>query len=555
MSPHTQQKRKQLGAYYTPIDLSQVLTDWAIRSPNDKVLEPSFGGCGFLEACVETFRTMGCEEPAKSLHGADIDVKAFDFLSEKLGQLVDVKSGYFKKKDFLKLKPKSFSGTDFDVVIGNPPYVSLHNMSKAQRDSCFNVLEKSSYADGTIGRNASLWAYFLIHTLDFIKDGGRVAWVLPSSLLHADYANAVMKIHKRHFSSLKVIKIYERFFQGSGADEVSVILIAEGFSKHPRSTPSSVAFAVANDVAGLKQAVETAPTINKHENYRYYLIERKALTDYQFLSNGHLGNQLGNIAKVLIGMVTGDNKTFIIDRQKKSALGLDDHMLKPVISKFSHLSGFLHTKNKHEKLIEENKKCLLISPDSIIKRYTPIRKYLASVSKSERKKNRTFPKRANWFEPDDKLYPDAFLSYMIHKGPRLVINSANINCTNSVHRVYFTQKFTYREKKAIAMSLYSSFSQLSAELEGRSYGSGVLKLEPTPAKKIRFLISDKIVEELNRNHEKINHLVTKGDLCKARTLIDHCICEAEGLELNSFVRFGHAIEQLRNERYKGLRTT
>ena len=53
--------RRILGAYYTPERLSQLLTDWAIRHVDDTVLEPSFGGCGFLA----TARDNGYEaEPA-----------------------------------------------------------------------------------------------------------------------------------------------------------------------------------------------------------------------------------------------------------------------------------------------------------------------------------------------------------------------------------------------------------------------------------------------------------------------------------------------------------
>jgi len=553
MSPHTQEKRKKLGAYYTPVDLSQVLTDWAIRSETDTVLEPSFGGCGFLEASVKSLEKVGSETPATSIYGADIDKKAFDFLSEKLGQLIDINNEHFKKKDFLKLKPTSFGNTYFDAVIGNPPYVSLHNMDDKQRKSCFDILDKSPFVHGTIGRNASLWAYFLIHTLQFISEGGRVAWVLPSSLLHADYARAVIDMHKSHFQSIKIVKLYERFFQQSGADEVSVILAADGFSTEVREVPSQIEYLTADNIQELQTTLEAPPqNLTNCDNYKYRLIDPQVLASYENLSNSESGCQLGDIAKVIIGMVTGDNKTFIIDEKKRQEIGLSNEILKPVISKFGQLSGFTHDMRKHRRLVSENHRCLLISPTDLKERNTPIRTYLSRVSKNNRKTNRTFPKRPLWFSPDDKLYPDAFLSYMIHKGPRLVLNSAKINCTNSIHKVFFTEKLSFNQKRAIAVSLYSSFSQLSAELEGRAYGSGVLKLEPTPAKKIKFLISERITQALNQNYRRINSLFMAGKLNDARILIDNCICDAENLSPHTFSEMACAIEQLRLERYKGL---
>lgn len=552
MSPHTQNIRKQLGAYYTPIDLSQVLSDWAIRSTTDKVLEPSFGGCGFLEACVESFKKVGNDTPENYLYGADIDVRAFDFLSDKLGSLIDVQRGNFKRKDFLKIKPKSFGKELFEVIIGNPPYVSLHNMDEKQRKSCFDILEGSSFAGKTIGRNASLWAYFLIHTMDFIAEDGRVAWVLPSSLLHANYAQAVLDMHKKHFREIKVIKLYERFFQESGADEVSVILIADGFTRKERSTPTPISYNVSEDIVGLEQAMYSQGTVIDNDNYKYHLLGDEVLQQYEHLSDSKICSSFGDVAKVLIGMVTGDNKTFIVNQQTKDKLNLEDKDLKPVISKFSQLTGFTHDMRKHKKLTEKNQRCLLVNPTNLDERHTPVRSYLATVPKLARKTNKTFPKRPNWFSPDDKLYPDAFLSYMIHKGPRLVINSAGVNCTNSIHRVFFTEKLSFKQKRAIAISLYSSFSQLSAELEGRSYGSGVLKLEPTPAKKIQFLLSDGIVEALNNNFSHINNLLLKNESSKAKVLIDSIICKSENLDINVFQSMSLAINQLRKERYQGL---
>lgn len=39
------------------------------------------------------------------------------------------------------VKPDDFSVDKFDVVIGNPPYVSMHNMKLEQRQSCEKILK------------------------------------------------------------------------------------------------------------------------------------------------------------------------------------------------------------------------------------------------------------------------------------------------------------------------------------------------------------------------------------------------------------------------------
>ena len=52
------------------------------------------------------------------------------------------------------------------------------------------------------------------------------------------------------------------------------------------------------------------------------------------------------------------------------------------------------------------------------------------------------------------------------------------------------------------MSFHSTLSFLSAELEGRSYGGGVLKLEPTEAERVRIIKPDALSEEALRTSWK-----------------------------------------------------
>lgn len=553
MKPHSKFERKALGAYYTPNSLSQVLCDWAIRAPTELILEPSFGGCGFLETSVITLRSKGCKNPESHLFGADIDKKAFDFLFEKLGRISDI-NNRFVCSDFIQTELGTFGHNLFDVAIGNPPYVSMHNMAEQQRESCTKILRASPFADNTLGINASLWAFFLLHTLSFLKNGARTAWVLPSSALHADYAKSLINIYERHFQRVKIIKLNQRFFQSLGADEVSVILLADSFNKESHTTVRAK-YAIADDLESLKEIISNSNCSSKvfSDNYKHTLISDTVLKNFCLFGDNKSTQKLGDISKIVIGMVTGDNKTFIKNKMELENLNIDNSMLKPVIGRFSQLKGLIHTLQRHEKLVNENSKCLLVCPADISEKHSSIRRYLATVSRQKRIKNRTFVKRQFWYYPDDGRYPEAFLSYMLDKGPRLVINASNINCTNSVHRVFFTHKFTHEEKKAIAVSFLSSYSQLSAEIVGRSYGSGVLKLEPTAAKGISIFTSRKVLQELSTISSKIDSMLRGGLLSEAQAIIDEAICRAEGIPRQVFSEFAIGAEEMRKDRYKGLR--
>lgn len=551
MNKHSKPHRKALGAYYTPINLSKVLCEWAVRSASDLILEPSFGGCGFLEASVERLSGLGSANPISQICGVDIDPAAFDFLSEKLGDFTNLKK-QFLYNDFIQVSSDEFNSELFDVVLGNPPYVSLHNMSKEQKISCFELLRNSEFAKGTIGRNASLWAFFLLHSLSFLKCGGRCAWVLPSSLLHADYASAVLNVFKKHFSLIKIIKLNDRFFQGEDADEISVILFADGFSKVSKP-PSNIGFSTAqgaNELDLLCRDITLDSIINS--NYKVSLVPKNTLYEYEKLCSSGSTQSLGELSKIVIGMVTGDNKTFVLDRKSVLKNNLQEIDLKPVVGRFSLLRGLIHNKKRHNRAQAENHKAYLVCPETLGVKNSFIRKYLAKVPKDNRKNNRTFAKREHWYYPDDARSPDAFLTYMIHKLPRLVINNSNINCTNSIHRVFFNEEVSQRRRKAIAISMLSSFSQLSAEIEGRAYGSGVLKLEPSAAKKIQVLITLELEEILNAYETKLDRMISQGSIDEAQTLVDQLLADSLKISHQTMLLFSKAVVLLREERYRGL---
>ncbi|TVT32698.1 N-6 DNA methylase [Marinobacter vinifirmus] len=554
MNVHSDKRRKELGAYYTPDGLSQVLADWAIRSSENQVLEPSFGGCGFLEASVGRLKALKARNPVANLYGADVDPEAFKYLSRKLGNLSSIE-GKFLLKDFLAVKAEDFNCNNFDVALGNPPYVSYHNMGQAQRASCFEIFNTSSVPKKFPGRHASLWAFFVLHALSFLREEARAAWVLPSSLLHADYAREVTETYKKHFKTIQIIKLNQRLFQASGADELSVILLADGFSKNEISE-NYTQYSVAKNIDELKLSIEgfsfDETRNSSGSNYKHSIISKRAFYEYKKMEASSRTKLMGQVSDVLIGMVTGKNNSFVIDKNTSIDHCLEDGDLRPVVSKFSDMFGLVHTKKRHEKLVENGARALLVCPADITVRGSRVRQYLAMISRDDRVKNKTFKKRRFWFYPDDERYPDAFLSYMTDKGPKLIVNSAKVNCTNSIHRVFFHDIYRNYNRRGIATSMLSSYTQLSAELSGRSYGSGVLKLEPSAAKNVSLFFSKNCIDSLAEISAKIDRMLIIGKYEEARRLVDEAICESEGLSIDTFDAFFVAVNKLRNDRYEGL---
>ena len=518
--------KRQLGAYFTPPEVTEALCEWAIKLGTDDILEPSFGGCGFLEAAWSRLQKLEAINPKDSLFGCDIDPSAFLHLKQKLG--VELPSKNYFLSDFLTLTPEAFGRSSFSVIVGNPPYVAHQNISKAQRGLAKAITEAANIS-GMNGR-ASLWGYFVLHSLQFLRIGGRLAYVLPRSFLDANYSVPIRKVISNSFRRSIAILVKDRLFLHEGTEERSVILLADERLSDEKSTESQGLYiAEVGDSAHLSKVISqwerNEPVGLRYEARAGYVVMPGSVQSaYTQLCRRPTCFSLGDFISVKIGVVTGANKFFVMEHSRASKWKIPEKDLHPIVSKFSHLSGADFSQTDYQKNKANGLATLLLHPLSLKKRCTPTRNYLATLPRELRSGNATFKKRKLWYQPDDGRTPDAFLSYMHHDGPRMCLNASEANCTNTIHRAYFLEPLPLYKKRLIVLSLMSTFSQLSAELEGRSYGSGVLKIEPSEAARIKLTLPTHLDRsEINDAFNKVNKLLRSNQDGKAKDLVDQLL--------------------------------
>lgn len=518
-SKRTITTKKRHGVFYTPDPASRLLAKWAIRSANDLVLEPSFGGCGFLQAAKDRLTALTVTTPEQQLYGCDIDPHAFEVLTSLLEGVPDPE--HFREQDFLTMTSASLPLEGVETVIGNPPYVSWHNMLPAQRRAA-----KAIDPRGVLSGNASLWSYFVLHSLSFLRIGGRMAWILPGSFLYADYSPALRRILEQKFARSIAILLEQRLFRSEGTEESSVILLCEGFRSeirenlHLTSVQSLVDLATVIDGWSLGQ--QTGALWEQQASR--ILAPQQALELYAKLELHPQKKRLGDLAKIKIGSVTGDNKFFVLNQAKVQQLGLPSEVLQPIVARFVHCKGLRVTSTDLTDIAAQGQRCLLLTTSQENAQNKAVHSYLQTYNKEHIPLNRTFSKRRLWYQIEDKLVPDAFFSCVRSQGPVLIINEAQTTCTNTIYRVWFQQDLPVAVHLQVAVSLQSTFSLFSAEIEGRTFGTGSLKLEPSEASRLAILLPAADVDASVAFNKMDCHL-RKGEADEARQVADQFLLE------------------------------
>lgn len=177
--------RKQRGAWYTPDDLVRRVVDAAVTpefvqrcllaSTTIRILDPACGDGRFLVAAAERIAALGGR--ARAL-GVDIDRNAVDEARKALAQATAVASSEVVHADALSMDWASIdepSDGSFDLVIGNPPFLSQMAATTTRGGS--SSRGGGPYADAAVE--------FVALSAEVVSNSGRVAFVLPQSVLSA----------------------------------------------------------------------------------------------------------------------------------------------------------------------------------------------------------------------------------------------------------------------------------------------------------------------------------------------------------------------------------
>ena len=470
----TAELRKARGAFFTPEPLARYVTDWAIRSTADKVLEPSCGEAAFLLAAVDRLAALHDAQPGAAqphLDGVELHASsaaAARDLLRSAGVDADVRVG-----DLFTFDPTGI----YDVVLGNPPYVRYQDFSGEAR---LRSRQAALRAGVPLSNLASSWAAFTVHAALFLRRGGRLGLVLPAELLTVNYAAPIRRFLLERFRCVDLVLFEERVFPE--VQEEVVLLLAEGYDEGPTDHFRVVQ---SRDAQGLRRTLASRSWKPESLDAKWTpsLMSAEALSSYTRLTRGEAFTGLQAWGETTLGMVTGNNQYFTLTPDDVTRLGLEPSDVMPLSPPGSrHLRTLTLTPGALAELGRDGAATWLFRPSDGPS--SAAWEYISAGETSGVHKAYKCRVRPTWWRVPLVPPADLLLTYMNADTPRLCTNRAGVHHLNSVHGVYLRPESRRLGMDYLPLATINSITLVGAETVGRAYGGGMLKIEPREADRL-----------------------------------------------------------------------
>lgn len=506
---------KLRGGYYTPIEISRFICEWAIEKETDKILEPSCGDGAFIEASVRRLQEL-CSGVDVKQHILGIElIEEEAKKAEKHGAEI-INNDFFEYyQKFIKNKKK------YDVVVGNPPFIRYQNIDEKSREIAFTFMKEIGLHPTKL---TNMWLPFLILSSLALKDNGKLGMVIPAELFQVDYAGETRQFLSTYFEKLTIVTFRTLVFEE--IQQEVVLLLGE-----MKSNDKGIQVLELN---GLEDLINTGITTikkgeikeldhTKEKWVKYYLTNAEIKLMRKIQTESAIKTTT-DLFEVNVGLVSGENNFFLMNKDTVDTYGLNNSV-KKVIGRSEQLKGIILGDADFDTLVENKKKVFIFMPEKepLSKLNKAERKYIKYGEKHEFNKGYKCRIRKLWYCIPQSWEPDGFVIRQANRFPRIVLNNANAVSTDTVHKVKFLPGV---DRKQVAGAFLNSFTLAQAEITGRSYGGGVLTFEPGEIRKL--MIPMNCAEKLDIN--KIDCLMRDNKIEEVLSYTDEILLH-EGLGL------------------------
>jgi len=532
-------RQKLRGGYYTPLDLAQFLARWVQGIGPKTILEPSCGDGVFFEALAQSGVFAGT-----SILGFELE-KSEAKKAVARAESAGLANTTVYPEDFLRwaLNRIAAREQDIDAVVGNPPFVRYQYLPaqfQGIAEQVFKVL------DLKFTKHTNAWVPFILASIKLLRPGGRLAMVVPAEIIHVTHAQSLRSYMGVECRKVTIIDPEELWFEGTL--QGAVIMLAEK-KKSPGEDVEGLGIYPVRGRSFIDSSPETifnAPKALNGETVKGKWT--RALLDgetRQLLSELRQHKQIRrfkDIASVDVGIVTGANKFFLVPNDVVKQFGLEK-WAHPMFGRSEHCPGIIYDKKQHRANQESGKPTNFLWFTEPLNNMSPTARAYVKLGENEKLHERYKCRiRSPWYTVPSVYSCEIGMLKRSHHAPRLILNSLGAFTTDTAYRV---RSIKVEAKRLVALFL-NPLTALSAELEGRHYGGGVLELVPSEIERLLIPLPDSCPNSISQ----LDNLVRTVGMDEVLSLHGRAVLGAIGLSGNQIDLLLAAWKFLRDRRHR-----
>ena len=331
---------KQSGFVETPAPIARELVRWAVKRPDDMVLDLGAGQGVFLMEAARRLQELGAtpQNLGSGVLGIEKDLVRY-------AQAVSALQASYPA-EFTGIQHGDLFDSRFPVVsalVGNPPYVRRASLDDV--DAIHDRIVHQDLLLGTIPRLADLYAYFIVYAERFLAPGGRLAVIISSSWLDTRSGAFLKQFLLTRFQLHAVVACEARLFQDALVK--SVLLLAE---KRPPTQGHALKFVRLRQFReGILSEVDEA--VEQVSGAKFHAVEQKALREdvpwsiYLRTPSAYArvrtrtSTLLGKLVESRIGIQPLARDFYILSAERARAEGLSARHLQPIAYSPRNVAG------------------------------------------------------------------------------------------------------------------------------------------------------------------------------------------------------------------------
>ncbi|RUR24240.1 class I SAM-dependent methyltransferase [Legionella qingyii] len=459
---------KLRGGFYTPAPIAEFILQWGINGSREfDILEPSCGDGIFLE-----------QLKFLNLKYNSITAIEFDELEAKKANNIELKNKQIINDDFHAYCNNTKKR--FDLIVGNPPYIRYQFFDRQQQIEAAEIFKK---ADLTYSKLTNAWVSFVVGSSLLLKDsGGKIGFVLPAEILQVSFAQQLRKFISHFYNKVNIIS-FEKLVFPKVQQEVILLLCEKNCTNTHRIDHLELRDATELKTLDITRLKSPKKKIDfKSNKWTFYFLDQEEIDFLENIAHERNIMNLGEFAKVEVGITTGSNDFFTVPLSIVEKYDLHEYA-KPMVGRSVQVNSVIFTDEDWEKNKLTNAKAHLLafSDKNSLNCNNGATNYIAYGENLGIHKGYKTGIRDDWFVVPSLKISDALFIRRNNLYPRLIINQARAYTTDTMHRVFLKKG---AEINALTASYYNSLTLAFTEVSGRSHGGGVLELMPNEAERV-----------------------------------------------------------------------